>query len=71
MAVTVVKDLVDKLGGPGAVARACGSVISGDAVTAWGARNVIPWRWRTRIKKLAHARKIQLSGDEQKAISLY
>jgi hypothetical protein len=69
--VTVVKKLVDRLGGPGAVARACGSVISGDAVTAWTARNKIPWRWRTRVKKLADERGLKLSAAEEKAISLY
>ncbi len=68
--MTVVSNLVHKLGGPAVVARWCGSFITGDAVTAWGARDQIPWRWRTQIKAMADARGIRLNANEKKAISL-
>lgn len=63
-------ELVQKLGGPKAVAIWCGSHITGDAVTAWGLRNNIPWRWRSRIKALAQQRGVRLTAAEQKIISL-
>ena len=62
--------LVHRLGGPSAVAIWCGSHISADAVTAWGLRNTIPWRWRTRVTAMARARGIRLSAKEQKITSL-
>jgi hypothetical protein len=68
--VRVVNGLVHRLGGPSAVAVWCGSHISADAVTAWGLRNTIPWRWRARIKAMASARGVHLSAAEQKVITL-
>lgn len=68
--MAVVRNLIRKLGGPGTVALWCGDYITGDAVTAWGRRDVIPWQWRTRLKAMADARGIRLNAAEQKAISL-
>ena len=67
---SAVSKLVLRLGGPSAVAVGCGSHITGDAVTAWGLRNNIPWKWRSRIEAMADARGIQLNAAEQKIISL-
>jgi len=68
--MSVVSELVNKLGGPGAVARYCGSFIHGDAVTAWGLRDNIPWKWRSRVKAMAKARGIKLTPAEQEHLSL-
>lgn len=68
--MTTVGDLVHKLGGPQAVALWCGSFITGDAVTAWSRRDQIPWKWRTKVKRMARARGVQLTDAEQEVISL-
>lgn len=66
----MVRNLVRKLGGPAVVASWCGKDISGNAVTAWGLRNQIPWKWRAHVKALAAAKGIRLSEREEKAIAL-
>jgi hypothetical protein len=68
--MSVVSELVGKLGGPGAVALWCGSFIHGDAVTAWGLRDNIPWKWRNRVRAMAKARGIRLTPAEQEHLSL-
>jgi len=68
--MSVVNDLVHKLGGPGAVALWCGSFITGDAVTAWGLRDNIPWKWRSRVKAMAKSRGVKLTAAELEHLSL-
>jgi hypothetical protein len=66
----MVRNLIRRLGGPAAVAAWCNSDLNGNAVTAWGLRNQIPWKWRMHIKKLADSKGIQLNAREEKALSL-
>jgi hypothetical protein len=68
--MSVVNDLIHKLGGPAAVALWCGSFITGDAVTAWGLRDSIPWKWRGRVTAMAKARGIRLTPAEREHLSL-
>jgi hypothetical protein len=68
--MSVVSQLIHKLGGPGAVALWCGSFITGDAVTAWGLRDNIPWKWRSRVSAMAKARGIRLTAAEREHLSL-
>jgi hypothetical protein len=66
----MVRSLIRKLGGPAAVAAWCASDLNGNAVTAWGLRNQIPWKWRAHIRAMAEAKDISLSAREEKALSL-
>jgi hypothetical protein len=68
--MSVVSELVRKLGGPKAVALWCSSFITGDGVTAWGLRDNIPWRWRSRVNAMAKARGIRLTAAEQERLLL-
>jgi hypothetical protein len=68
--MSIVQELIHKLGGPGAVAHWCGSFIHGNAVTAWGLRDNIPWKWRGRINAMAKARGIRLTPAEREHLSL-
>ena len=70
MKISVVRNLVHKLGGPKAVAVWCGSHITGDAVSVWSLRNNVPWRWRSRIREMADARNVRLNAAEREIISL-
>jgi len=65
----MVRNLIRKLGGPAAVAAWCGPDLNGNAVTAWGLRNQVPWKWRAHIKAMADSMGIQLNAREQQALS--
>jgi hypothetical protein len=69
--MSVVSELIHRLGGPGAVALWCSSFITGDAVTAWGLRDNIPWRWRSRVNAMVKARSIRLTAAERERLFLY
>jgi hypothetical protein len=66
----MVRDLIVRLGGPAAVAAWCGAELNGNAVTAWGLRDQIPWRWRASVKALAIENRIPLSAKDEKALSV-
>jgi hypothetical protein len=66
----MVRNLIRKLGGPAAIAVWCGSDLTGNAVTAWGSRNQIPWKWRAHIRAMADAKGVQLNAREEKALAL-
>jgi len=52
-------DIIDKLGGTGALAATLG--IKDSAVSMWRSEDRgIPWRWRPRIAQLAKQRKVEL-----------
>lgn len=64
----MVRNLIVRLGGPAAVAEWCGGELNGNAVTAWGLRNQIPWRWRASIKAMATEKQVALSAKEERAL---
>jgi hypothetical protein len=66
----VVRKLIAKLGGPTMIAAWCGDNLTGNAVTAWGLRDKIPWRWKATIKAMAEEKQVALSAKEQVVLSL-
>lgn len=65
----MIRDLIARLGGPATVAAFCGEELNGNAVTAWGLRNQIPWKWRASVKAMAAEKQIDLSEKEEAALS--
>jgi hypothetical protein len=43
-------DVIVRLGGPGKVAEALG--MQPNAVSMWGVRGSVPWRWRASVRQL-------------------
>jgi hypothetical protein len=66
----MVRDLIIRLGGPAKIAAWCGKELNGNAVTAWGLRNQIPWKWRASIREMARSHSVRLSKHDEAALAL-
>lgn len=70
----MIRDLVQNLGGPVAVAKRIsemtGIPMHSDTISAWSNRNRIPWRWRASINALVSEKGLELSDSHRQAIAL-
>lgn len=55
------KQIIRDLGGPSAVAAALKHSV--DAVKQWSSRGLIPWSFRSKVKKLAAQKRKPLPSD--------
>jgi hypothetical protein len=73
---TMVRTLIQALGGPAVVTRWANAhgpgriQDDGDTVQAWMLRDRIPWRWRATIRAMAEDRGLNLTGEWEEALAL-
>lgn len=70
-----VMQLVKKIGGPFAIATALKAILGDSAptrgsVAQWLTLGRVPWKWRHSVRSIVEERKIELTDDEQEALSL-